>query len=206
VLIPVFGVVSFLLPKIYNPRAQDFAAYWQAGYMLRTGQDVYDSRSWLRVRELFGTARHTESTFIYPLPFVVLFSPISGLPIDIAYIFWTFLIQIAILISISILLNFYPGYSADLILIVVAGIFLFRATYITIFSGQILALLLLATTLAIYLLQHHQQFFGGVLLAFLTFKPSLGLPVLLLLGIWLLFSKRWLSILGMIIGGLESVS
>ena len=201
-LILIFGVVSLLLPKVYKPNTQDFASYWQAGYMLRNGQNVYDSASWIAVREALRTARYTEPTFIYPLPFVVLVSPISLLPIYSAYVLWVFITQITILISTSVLLSFTPRRSANLVLMAFAGVYLFRATFITIFSGQVLFLMLLVTVFSIYLLQKHNQFWAGALLALLTFKPSFGLAVLLLVGIWFLFTKRWASIAGMITGGL----
>ena len=202
VLIPVFGIVSFLLSKIYPPHAQDFAAYWQAGYMILSKQDIYQSQTWIAEREALGTALHSEPTFQYPLPFAVLISPLGALPIDVAYMFWIFITQLIVLFSVASLLGSYSEYSANLLLIAVAGVYLFRATYITIFSGQILSIILLAIVLAIYLLQRRKQFVVGALLSILAFKPSLGLPILLLVGIWFLFSKRWYSLLGLIAGGL----
>ena len=80
ILIPVFLLVSLSSSKIYDARKQDFAAYWQAGHMILSGQDIYNSSEWIAERERRGTALHSESTFHYPLPFAVLFSPLALFP------------------------------------------------------------------------------------------------------------------------------
>ncbi len=205
ILCPVFLALSLLLSKSYDAHRQDFAAYWQAGHMILSGQNVYDSEEWVAVRQLEGTALHSEPTFQYPLPLAILFSPIALVPIQTAYILWMFFAQIAVLVAIVILLSFYPTRSGYLELLAIAGIFLFRPMFSVIKNGQILAPLLLFLSVSIWLLYQGSWFFGGFILSMLSLKPSVGLPILFLAGIWFLSKKQWRAIFGMISGGLALV-
>ncbi|HLO17272.1 MAG TPA: glycosyltransferase family 87 protein [Anaerolineales bacterium] len=170
--------------------------------MILSGQNVYDSQEWLAVRQLEGTAFHSESTFQYPLPLAILFSAVALIPIQTAYILWMVLVQVALLTSIVILLSFYPSRLGYLELLAIAGIFLFRPTFSIIKNGQILAPLLLALSIAIWLLHKGNWFFAGLILSVFSLKPSVGFPILILAGVWFLSKKQWRAIFGMIAGGL----
>ena len=201
-LVPIFLIVSLLISKKIDAHTRDFAAYWQAGHMLLSGQDVYDSPTWIAERELLRTALHSEPTFQYPLPFAILFAPLAMLPVQSAYTLWIFLAQIAILVSIAILLGFYPGRSGYIELAIVAGVFLFRPAFSVIMGGQILPFLLFFVTLAMLLFDRKKWFGGGFLLSLLSVKPSIGIPLLALAGVWLLSRRQWMGILGMLMGGI----
>lgn len=202
ILCPIFFVFSLLLSRWWEGRAQDFGAYWQAGHMVLAGQNVYDTDQWVAVRLQEGTAFHSEPTFQYPLPLAVLFSPLAWLPVQTAYTLWMFLSQVAVLVSITILLNFYRARSGYLALLAIGGIFFFRPMFSIVNSGQILTLLLLLLVVAIRLFQDDNWFLGGFALAVLSLKPSVGFPVLLLAGLWLLSRRQWKAIWGVSAGGL----
>ena len=123
ILCPIFLVFSLLLSRWFDGHLQDFAAYWQAGHMILSGQNVYDSAQWVAVRQREGTAFHSEPTFQYPLPLAILFSLLALLPIQSAYILWMFFAQVAVLASITLLLNFYPARSGYLEMLAITGIF-----------------------------------------------------------------------------------
>lgn len=201
VIVAIFLVVSLLSQRRYDGRISDFAAYWLAGHMVASGQDVYDTEAWLAERDAQGIAFHAEPTFQYPLPFAVIFVPLGLLPVQQANTIWLFFSQLAILISIAILLKFYPTRTAYMDLLIVGGLFLFRPVFMTLEKGQSLPLLLLSICCAIYLLDRKKWFSGGLLLSLLALKPSLGVPVLALIGLWLLARKQWLGLLGMAAGG-----
>lgn len=202
VLCPVFLVISILVSQRVDARKQDFAAYWQAGHMVLKGQDIYDTAQWAAVRESEGTALHSEPTFQYPLPLAVLFSLIAWLPVQTAYTLWMFFGLIATLTSIMILLEFYPARSGYLELVAIAGIFMYRPILGVIHNGQFVFPLLLLLTISIWLFHHNNWFLGGLVVSLLILKPSVGLPLLLLAGLWLLSRKQWHAIWGMIMGGL----
>lgn len=203
---PIFLVSSILLSNRTDSHKQDFAAYWQAGHMVLSGQNVYDSALWIAVRNQEGTALHSEPTFQYPLPFAILFSPLGLLPVQFAYMLSIFLSQVALLASLLILLSFYPERSGYLELIVVAGIFLFRPTFSVISNGQILHLLLLIVCASVWLFHRERWFLGGFILCVLSLKPSIGIPILVLIGLWLLSRKQWRGILGMLLGGVVTAA
>ncbi|HJR80902.1 MAG TPA: glycosyltransferase family 87 protein [Anaerolineales bacterium] len=205
VIVAIFLFVSLLSQRRYDGRISDFAVYWLAGHMVAAGQYVYDTDAWLAERDSQGIAIHAEPTFQYPLPFAVIFVPLGLLPVQQANTIWLFFSQLAILISIAILLNFYPTRTAYTDLLIVGGLFLFRPVFMTLEKGQSLPLFLLSICCAIFLLDRKKWFSGGLLLSFLALKPSLGVPVLALIGLWLLARKQWLGLLGMAAGGVASV-
>jgi hypothetical protein len=116
-----------------------------------------------------------------------------------------FLSQIAVLVSIMILLGSFRARSGYLELLAIAGIFFFRPMFSIVNSGQIMGFLLLPLAIAIRLFRNGKWFAGGLLLSILSLKPSIGFPLLLLTGLWLLFRKQWKAIWGMICGGLMLV-
>jgi len=201
VLCPLFLAFSLLIASWFEGRKQDFSQYWQGGHMILLGQNVYDSTQWVAAHELEGTAFHTEPTFQYPLPLAVIFSLLAWLPVQSAYIVWIFFLQIAVLISIIILLGFYPARSGYLDLLAIAGAFFFRPMFSVLNSGQILAPLLLPLAVSIRLFHDRNWFLGGIVLSVLSLKPSIGFPVLIFSTLWLLSGKQWKGIWGLILGG-----
>jgi hypothetical protein len=202
VLIPIFLAISLWSEKSIDAHSRDFAAYWQAGHMILSGQDVYNSQEWVTERSLQGTAPHSEPTFQYPLPFAILMSPLGLLSVGVAFVLWMLIGEIAILISIFILFTFYPKRSMLFELLVIASAFLFRPTFYVIFSGQVLTEILLFITLSTYLFSKEKWLYGGLIASLTILKPSLGVPFLILIGIWLILKKRWAAITGIASGGL----
>jgi hypothetical protein len=200
VLGSIFLVVSLLTQGRYDARLSDFAVYWLAGHMAASGQNVYDSQVWLAERDSQGIALHAEPTFQYPLPFAIFFVPLGLFPVHQAHTIWLFFSQLAVLISIVLLLKFYPARTAYVELLIVGGFFVFRPVFMALEKGQLLPLLLLCVSCSIYLFDRKKWFFGGLLLSLLAIKPSLGVPVLALIGVWLLARKQWVGLLGMSVG------
>ena len=80
-----------------------------------------------------------------------------------------------------------------------AGAFLFRATVVTLRNGQLGAALLLVLSLVILSWERHKWFIGGLLIAFLALKPTLGLPLLGLIGLWLLRQRKFTALAGILV-------
>ncbi len=196
-----FLVVSFYAGHTFDSRVVDFAAYWQAGHMVLTGQNVYDSQAWVSERYLLGTAFHSEPTFQYPLPFAIFMAPWSLLSVRAAYILWIFLGQLAILSAVLVLLSFYPKPLRYAELAVIAGIYLFRPTFIVISNGQVMPFLLLFIVLSIYLFRNKRWFWGGLVLSLLSLKPSIALTIFILVAFWLIIKRQWRAIGGLFSGG-----
>jgi alpha-1,2-mannosyltransferase len=200
ILLPIFAGLGLNSAEIRDARKQDFAAYWQAGHMILSGQDVYDSAEWIAERELRSTALHSEPAFHYPLPFAVLFSPLALLPVQTAYGVWLFFELVALLTSVILLLNFYPSRGRYFELFVVAAVFLYRPTFAVIFNGQILAFLFLFLNTALLLFERHRDFWGGFVLCALALKPNIGFSFLFLIAIWMLIEKQGKGIAGLAAG------
>jgi hypothetical protein len=199
--IPVFIVVAIYVAIWSDAREYDFAAYWQASFMIKNGGNIYSPDEWLSVREEQQTALHSEVVFQYPLPLAVLLLPLSFVDVKIAYGIWIVLCQIFIIISVLFLLRaqkkFLPLYE----ILIVASLFLFRPTYhIIVRSGQILAMLLFFAVIATFLFYRKKWFLGGIFLSFFSLKPSIGLPILIIFVTWLLIRKYWYAIYGICVG------
>ena len=76
----------------------------------------------------------------------------------------------------------------------------FRPAVLTLFNGQISGWLLLLLAGTVFLWEKGKWEWGSLLLPLLMLKPNLGAPLLVLLGVWLLFQKRYESILGIASG------
>lgn len=204
ILLPIFmGVSLWWVNNVHEAaRLSDFAQYWQGGRMILDGSDVYNSDEWLATRAIYGTRLGSEPTYQYPLPFAIILAPLSLLTVTQAFILWMFFEQVAILTSILLLFTFYPRRSALWELLALVAVFLFRPTFIVIFGGQIAAGILFFITLAAYLFNREQWFYGGLVASLAILKPSLGAPFLILLGTWLLSKKQWSALAGIILGAL----
>ncbi len=202
VLCPIFLLFSLLLSQWWQGRGMDFAVYWLAGHTILAGQNVYDTAQWQAMHEAEHILAYAGRTFTYPLPLAIFLVLPGLLPIQSAYILWMFFAQIAILVTIVILLSFYSARSGYLELLAIGGIFFFRPMFSLINSGQILAFLMPPLAIAIRLFYDRKWFAGGLILSVWSLKPSIGFPILVLTGLWLLCNKQWKGIWGMAFGGL----
>lgn len=198
----LFFGISYTLTRFFNPYYLDYAAYWQAGRMILDGKDIYNSGQWLAERAFWKTALHSEPTFQYPLPFAILVTPFSMLSVMTGYAIWVFMSQAFIFVSLYIAIGKKFSQTPYKELAIVSTVFLFRPTYIVISNGQILSWLLLALMISVALYQRGWWFLGGVVLAMLSLKPSVGLSLLVLIGVWLLIQKRWQALAGLATGGI----
>lgn len=202
ILLPFFGAVSLWSEKTAELRILDFGVYWQAGHMILSGQNVYNSQEWTTERSLHGTALNSEPTFQYPLPFAVLLTPLGALPVMQAYALWIFLGEVAILTSVFILLAFWDKRSLRFEFLAIISAFLFRPAFYVILSGQLPVMLLLVIALSIKLFGRKMWFLGGLVASLMALKPSIGIPFLLLTSLWLLSKKQWGAMAGMMAGAI----
>ncbi len=180
----------------------DFFQFWLGSRSVWDGSDPYDSSEWIRDHQEFGTDRIAAPIFLYPLPLALFLSPFGALPLRTAFITWTFLSEFFIIISALLLLraqNF--KYSKHLLLPIILANIIFRPTTTTLLGGQFSAWLLFFITSAAIFWHKEKWFLGGSILAFLTLKPSVGFPILLILTPWLIARKKYSAFMGIISTG-----
>jgi hypothetical protein len=183
----------------------DFFTFWLAGRMNWTGENPYSTSQWVAEHDQYGANWVSDPVFSYPVPVAFFLAPLGLLPVDFAYAVWIGLSQIAVVLSVLILMSLWSGpklkhYALPLL----AGAFLFRPTLVTFINGQLGAFVLLILTLAVWLWEKGRWFYGGGLVALVVLKPTLALPILAVLGIWLIArnSRNTLYGIGLSLGAL----
>jgi alpha-1,2-mannosyltransferase len=163
--------------------------------MLGQGQDLYNY-------EVYKSAQLANGTnwfgypYFYPVALAILFIPMGLIPLQIAALIWETLSIMLVILTVFLVssrsgaLPVWPK-----ILIILAGIFLFRPVIVTLRNGQLGAVLLCILVAALYFLSRQKWQLGGGLLAFLLLKPSLGLPIVGLICIYLLLTKFWKALI-----------
>jgi glycosyl transferase family 87 len=209
-LIPIVGALFILIAlRVVSPveyANSDFFTFWLSGRFVLTAQNPYSADLWVAAHHQFGATWISDMTYIYPLPLSLFFVPLGLLPLYQAFVLWVALTQLMLLISVSLLLKpysfaVYKHYLAPLL----AGIVLFRATIVTLHNGQISGLLLLTTALIAYLWGKGRWWQGSIFLPILALKPNLGLPIILLLSVYLVFRKQIRALLAAAGAGLVLV-
>lgn len=206
-LIPILGIIFFIIAtKIVNPVEypnSDFFTFWLSGRLASLGQNPYNSQIWIMGHHQFGATWIPNATFIYPLPISLLFVPLGLLPLYQAFIVWDILSQFMILSSITLLLTINSNLSIKrFIFPLLAGVILFRPTIITLVNGQLSGILLLLIACIIYLWEKGKWGQGTVLLAILALKPNLGIPLIVLLSVYLVQQKQITSLIAGTVSGL----
>lgn len=181
----------------------DYISFHLAGYLVVHNGDPYNPDQWVPGHGTFNVSWISDQTFIYPLPLSLLFVPLSLLPLYQSFIGWVTLSEVMILLSLFLIFQLEKRFNAWRVVIpLLAGLFLFRPTILTLVNGQLTAFLLLILTGAIVLWSKGRWEWGAFLLSLLILKPNLGGPILLLLCAWLLYAKKYKALLAVGVGWL----
>lgn len=192
------GIFLFSAVKIVNaldyPNS-DFFTFWLAGHLATIGQNPYQTELWIGGHHQFGVSWIPNATFVYPLPLSLLFAPLGLLSLYHAYIAWVMISQLMIVFSIVILLRLYPSQlSKHYFLPIFVGVVIFRPTILTLVNGQLSGFLLLLISCIAFLWERGKWWQGSVLLPILALKPNLGIPIIVLLILYLIRQKQMKSL------------
>jgi hypothetical protein len=124
------------------------------------------------------------------------------LPLDRAYVVWVSLSVVLLGVSLFLImfLDWQPA-SKHYVLPLVAGLVVFRPAWVTLRNGQVSALLLFVLCLVILCWEERRWRLGGLWLALLGLRPTLGLPLLGLVSVWLIARRHWQALGGLALGG-----
>ncbi|MBI3477265.1 MAG: DUF2029 domain-containing protein [Acidobacteria bacterium] len=175
----------------------NFASFYTAGTMVRTGQAtaLYDLPAQYEMQKQFApnvSIRQAALPYIHPPFEALLFAPLTLLPYWPSYLLWTALNLVLLAVSLLILRSGpgLKGVSPIFLALAAAG---FYPAVTSLIQGQDCILLLFLFVLAVVALEKRWDTAAGLLLAGGMFRFQLVLPVILLLAI-----RRWRILLGFV--------
>lgn len=198
-------------PDVYVNR--DFMSLWTGGRAILMDLDPYDPEVWRPLRAHFGSTWLQDTRAPFPLWTFLFSMPFALVDIGWGAAAW---IAFSILVLAGTLLLFplrshdqaegasgrQRGASVLGLLLLVFGVFTFRATLVTFLNGQITAVLLLVLALFVILMERNRPFTAGFVLAFTALKPNPFILLVPAVGLWLIHRRRWRAIAGGAAGGL----
>ena len=165
----------------------DFFTFWLGSKLVLAGQNPYDHSIWLLGHQLAGSTWLENVIYCYPLPLAYLMIFLGAMPIQLASPVWLFLSACSILGAIIVLQSRREGgLQLKHLFPIILGLALFRPILTTIRNGQIGSFILLIIVLILFFVDKKKWIVVGLLSTFLYLKPTLGLPILGLLFIWLI--------------------
>ena len=193
----IFLCISIWVVYTQEYADTDFFSFWLAGSSVLAGEDPYSADWWTLGHHRYGAEWISDATFLYPLPLALFFIPFGLLSLEHAFVLWVFL-SLWLILSAAVLLLRRGNWEAQkkYVLPILAGVFLFRPVILTLFHGQLGALFLLILVLMMMMWENKQWFLGGLLLPLLALKPSFGLMIGVMLGVWLILKKKWTALAG----------
>lgn len=181
----------------------DFFAFWLSGRMVLDGQSPFDLNLWQQSHAMYGST-WVEAGFFYPATMAILFIPISILPLPVASVAWRWVSQIFVAGSLALLMSGWPvaKIKTHFAWVLVSAL-LFRPFVADIIIGQNAPLFLICLAGSLWLYTRGHSRWSMFLLAVVTLKPQLGLPLIGLVGLWLLIQNSFrdlLALAGWIVG------
>jgi len=203
----LLGGMIFLRVRIsytsFDFQSSNFTFFWLSGRMLLEGENPYNETQYLAGHETYGIKWQPNKIFPYPLPLAVFCIPLGLLSLSNAYIAWQVITLVIVALTIFLLLNQWKETAPGRLLApVFASMFFFGPMYLTLHTGSIGALALVAILGAILLFEKDRSLSAGIVLSLTILKPPQGLTILLLAGIWFLSRRDWRAIYGVAIGGI----
>ena len=207
VTLSLIGGMIFLRARLsYNTfdfQNSNFTFFWLSGRMLIDGENPYDEKQYLAGHETYGIKWQPNRIFPYPLPLAIFFIPLGFLSLPVAYITWQVITLLIVAATIFLLLAHWKESAQRLLLVpIFAAMFFFGPMYLTLHTGSVGAIALLALLAAILLLEKDKSMLAGIVLSLTMLKPPQGITILLLAGIWFLARRDWKAIYGVAIGGI----
>ncbi|HSM56435.1 MAG TPA: glycosyltransferase 87 family protein [Candidatus Sulfomarinibacteraceae bacterium] len=183
---------------------KDFMSLWTGGRAVLRGLDPYDPAVWAPLRMEYGSEWMPDARAPFPLWTFLLMTPFALLPLAPAAAAWLTFQEFLLGLALFLMVRVVGDYRPDLreVVLLAGGAFLSVAMLLVLINGQMTFLLLLAPVLYLLLWQQGRPFAAGAALSLLALKPNPFVLFVPLLGLWLLWQRRWLVLAGAAAGGL----
>lgn len=183
-------IVIIICDRGFDPRLTDFRMFYSAAEMVRHGaaDRLYD----LAEQHAFQlrSVNKVGLIFDYPAATILLYLPGAWFSIQTAYLLWTTASVLLLLLSAVFLNLALRLFKHPTVLFAVA--LLFVPIWLNLMQGQVVVVLLLAYSLALFFLSRGREVTAGCALALALVKFHLVLPFILVL----LVRRRWQILAG----------
>jgi len=184
-------------------RNANFVFFWLAGRMVIDGQNPYDSALWLAAHEANGIAWRPNLIFPYPLPLAALAAPLGVLSLGTGYLVWQWVSELLLaLVTWSLLARQRQSRHTRLLVPLILALLYFGPVFLSLQIGALGAFTLAVVALAIVTLETGRPLVAGLALSLTLLKPPQGLPIVVLISIWLLIRRESKALAGMGLGAL----
>lgn len=209
----VLGVLALLLLAWLHYRFvvapldyanKDFMSLWTGARAVMRGLNPYDADVWQPLRAEYGSNWMPDSRAPFPLWTFLAMIPFALLPLSQAAAAWLtfqeFLLALNIFVLVGHVGKYRPGTGE--VALLGLGAFLSASTVLVLINGQMTFLLLLVLSAYLVLNERSAPFWAGVSLSLLALKPNPFVLFVPLVGLWLLWQRRWRVVGGAAAGGL----
>jgi len=203
------GIVAINLFLYWSARdlvlsgSNDFMHLWVAGRMTRLGQgaNLYDSASQFAMQSehsRFVRSAGAPYPYLRPAFEALLFVPFSYLPLQAAYLLWTAVNVLMLLVTWSRIAPAVSALRGLGVYVWLLACLAFFPVIAALMQGQDDILLLLLFTLAFLALRRQDDVWAGSWMGLALFRPQFALPVIFIVAC----SRRWKFVLGVIFAAL----
>lgn len=201
-LVLVWGHYRFIVGPLDYANKDFMSLYTGARAVLRD-LDPYDPGVWGPLRAEYGSEWFPDLTAPFPLWTFVFMIPFALLPLSWAAAAWLVFSELLLALSaVGVLRYVRPHWPRppEVGLLLIAG-YVSIITLLVLINGQMTFLLLAFLVLFLVFVRGKRPFLAGVALSMLALKPNPFILFVPLLGLWLLWQRRWRIIAGGLGGG-----
>lgn len=177
----------------------DFVAYWSSGRLLSIGKDPYSPVSTMELTKELGFGESgLFLSYFYPPWTLPIFLPLGILSFYLSRSIWFFLSTFLYTACALWIWKIYRGPSKK-VWIMVLCILLISPALFALYEGQVTPLILFGLVGFLYFEKSQRWFVAGSFLVLITFKPQMLYLFWIALIFWIIFSKRWEVLAGLIV-------
>ena len=183
----------------YDFGTLDFVAYWSAYQAVKVGDNPYSLSSIYPFQSILIKNQKSPQAFLNPPWSLTVLAPVLTLDFTSARFFWIALNVIFIYATVALISNYFRGPPSQKTTLILSAM-LFLPSFWTIWLGQLSLFMTVCFTAALAAILQKRDRLGGLLLIPLTLKPHLFLAIGIVLGVYLIYKKRFSLITSFLVG------